>query len=260
MVNVASGGTIDISQKTFALNGSDTYHEYVRHTDNAVEQSRNQIAFTDETFKDALKAFYNPDIVECVFSTSDNPTQRQSFAYAKKQDGYYVVVEAVGGKRNPNVVPVEILYFTEHKWNEMIIQGKTIGELLFENNPEYYNSLDVEANKKNRVTAAQFASNKEAIANTLRSPLPNPNVSQETPEVNTHYTQEGENYSSQEQNDHGNSYSFGDIEHYADYDNPIPLAISVCYAKSVANLSMNSIPKKLKLLKNGLISSISSFV
>lgn len=214
MVNVASGGTIDISQKTFALNGSDTYHEYVRHTDNAVEQSRNQIAFTDETFKDALKAFYSPDIVECVFSTSDNPTQRQSFAYAKKQDGYYVVVEAVGGKRNPNVVPVEILYFTEHKWNEMIIQGKTIGEILFENNPEYYNSLDIEANKKNRVTAAQFASNKEAIANTLRSPLSNPTVSQDTPEVNTHYMQESENYSSPEQDNDGNSYSFGDIDVY----------------------------------------------
>lgn len=40
----------------------------------------------------------------------------------------------------------------------------------------------------------------------------NPNVSQDTPEVNTHYTQESENYSSQEQNDGGILYSFGDID------------------------------------------------
>ena len=37
--------------------------------------------------------------------------------------------------------------------------------------PEYKNYLDVEFNKKNRVTAAQFASS-EAIANTPRSPQP----------------------------------------------------------------------------------------
>ncbi|MBQ3563146.1 MAG: hypothetical protein IJA21_00885 [Clostridia bacterium] len=40
----------------------------------------------------------------------------------------------------------------------------------------------------------------------------NNKISQKDNVVNTHYTQEGENYSSQEQNDHGNSYSFGDID------------------------------------------------
>ncbi len=47
---------------------------------------------------------------------------------------------------------------------------------------------------------------------TVSESVSNPNVSQETPEVNTHYTQESENYSSPEQNNDGNSYSFGDID------------------------------------------------
>ena len=113
---------------------------------------------------------YSPDVVESLFSTNQNPTQRQSFAYTKKSpNGYYIVVEAVGGKTNPNVVPVEILQFSEAKWDEMISKGKTLGELLFENNAKKRNSLDVEFNKKNRVIVAQFAS-KEAIANTPHSP------------------------------------------------------------------------------------------
>lgn len=115
-------------------------------------------------------AIYSPDMVESLFSTSQNPTQRQSFAYAKRSPkGYYIVVEAVGGKTNPNVVPVEILQFNEAKWNEMITKGTTLGELLFENDTKKRNSLDLEFNKKNRVFVAQFAS-KEAIANTPHSP------------------------------------------------------------------------------------------
>ena len=51
----------------------------------------------------------------------------------------------------------------------MISTGKTLGELLYENDTEKREALDVEFNKKNRVTVAQFAS-KEAIANTPRSP------------------------------------------------------------------------------------------
>ena len=49
----------------------------------------------------------------------------------------------------------------------------------------------------------------------------NPNVSQDTPKVNTHYTQESENYSSPEQDNDGNSYSFGDTHSGENlYDTP----------------------------------------
>ena len=40
--------------------------------------------------------------------------------FAKKSTkGHYVVVEAIGGKNNPNIVPVMILQFNEEKLNEM---------------------------------------------------------------------------------------------------------------------------------------------
>ncbi len=170
IVSAASDGRIDLTGKFVALNGSDLWHEFERRTDVENEVGRRQIPLTAETIKEAVMAIYEPDVVESLFSTSQNPTQRQSFAYAKKSpNGYYIVVEAVGGKTNPNVVPVEILQFNEAKWDEMIAKGKTLGELLFENDAKKRNSLDVEFNKKNRVIVAQFAS-KEAIANTPHSP------------------------------------------------------------------------------------------
>lgn len=42
--------------------------------------------------------------------------------------------------------------------------------MLYAGNPDMLKALDIEFNKKNRVTATQFAS-EEAIANTSRSPL-----------------------------------------------------------------------------------------
>lgn len=54
--------------------------------------------------------------------------------------------------------------------------------------PEYKNHLDVEFNKKNRVTAAQFAS-KEAIANTPRSPRSDITVPQNDQSVNRYSMQ-----------------------------------------------------------------------
>ena len=62
-----------------------------------------------------------------------------------------------------------LVQFSEEKWNDMIASGKTLGELIHENDARLRDSLDVEFNKKNRVTVAQFAS-KEAIANTPHSP------------------------------------------------------------------------------------------
>ena len=61
----------------------------------------------------------------------------------------------------------------------MISVGKTLGEVLYENDVELKNSLDVEFNKKNRVTVAQFAS-KEAIANTPHSPRFKGSIPQES--------------------------------------------------------------------------------
>ena len=185
VVSAASEGRIDLAGKYIAINGDDIWHEYQSHSDASVEVGRRQLPQTVESIKESVMAIYAPDVVESLFTTNQNPTQRQSFAYAKKSpNGYYIVVEAVGGKKNPNVVPVMLLQFTEEKWNDMMSSGMTLGELLFENDEEKRNSLDVDLNKKNRVTVAQFAS-KEAIANTPRSPRFKNSIPQSDDYVNT---------------------------------------------------------------------------
>ena len=74
-----------------------------------------------------------------------------------------------------------ILRFSEAKWNDMISSGATLGEILYENDTELRASLDVEFNKKNRVTVAQFAS-KKPLQNTPHSPRFN-NTVPRTPSV-----------------------------------------------------------------------------
>ena len=181
MVAASSGNAIDISQRNIALSSSDIWHEYKRHTQEKQEVSRGQVAFTKRQFQNAVKCIISPDIVETIFADTNNPTQRQSFAYAKKTvRGHYVVVEAVGGKKNPQIYPVLIVQFNKAKWNKMIAEGKSLGEMLHEGEPQKLMAQDVEKNKKSRVTAAQFASY-EAIANTLHSSQLDTKVSQ--PEV-----------------------------------------------------------------------------
>lgn len=183
MVAASSGNAIDISERNIALSTSDIWHEFKRHTSVGAETSRGQIAFTKRQFQNAVKCIISPDMVETIFADANNPTQRQSFVYAKKTSrGNYVVVEAVGGKKNPNIYPVMILQFSKAKWNKMMSQGKTLGEILFENDPKKLKALDIQRNKKSRVTAAQFTSY-EAIANTLRSPQLTTTVTQLDPAV-----------------------------------------------------------------------------
>ena len=55
-----------------------------------------------------------------------------------------IKIDPVGGNRNPNIVPVMIIQVTEAKWNRYMESGKTIGEMLNENDAEMPNALDVE--------------------------------------------------------------------------------------------------------------------
>ncbi len=214
VVSLASAGEIDISNKRIALQGDDIWHEFRGHSTEEEVTSRGQIAFTKKTFAEAVLAIYDPDIVECLFADKNNPTQRQSFAYAKKTDGgNFVVVEAVGGKNNPNVVPVMILHINQEKWNRWISAGKTFGEMLYENDPAKFNALDVEFNKKNRVTVAQFAS-KEAIANTPHSPRFNNSIPDPTEKSNTFSKNSLENFSAKHSldSDYLSAVENGDME------------------------------------------------
>ncbi len=178
MVAKASGGQINIADKYIAINGDDVWHEYRRHSNVSDEVSRDQIPLTKKRLVNAIKCIYKPDVVECLLAKNESGTVRSSFAYAKRTArGHYVVVEVVGGRRNPNIVPVQIVEVSQNKWNRWIGKGKTLGEMLYSGDPEFLAKLDVSFNKKNRVTATQFAS-EEAIANTSRSPLFDTTVTQ----------------------------------------------------------------------------------
>ncbi|MBE6585072.1 MAG: hypothetical protein E7645_00935 [Ruminococcaceae bacterium] len=187
MVEVASAGKIDISGKHLALNGDDIWHEYQRHSNPEIEAGRRQIPLTQETMKEAIEAIYAPDIVECVFADGNNPSQRRSFAYSKKTaDGHYVVVEVIGGRKNPNITPVMVIHVNQKKWDAW--KDKTLGEMLYEHDKRLLDALDVPFNKKNRVTVAQFVS-EETIANTPHSPQFNNSISQDGDSVKRNFSE-----------------------------------------------------------------------
>ena len=182
LVRKASDGAIDISDKIYAINGSDIWHEYNRHKGNS-EYENGQIPLTIDSIAEAIEAFYTPDSVETVFFNTDNPTQRKSFCYTKKKNGRYIVVLAVGGKYNPNVTPSMILNLSEKKYTNALSAGKTIAEILFDNDTKKKKSLDVAKIKENKVIVARPES-KDAGA-FPHSPLFNDSISHPVQNVNT---------------------------------------------------------------------------
>ncbi|MBO7171147.1 MAG: hypothetical protein J6W28_08240 [Clostridia bacterium] len=184
MVSSASEGRIDVSKKNVAIEGGKLWHEYRNHNDADKERGKHQLTMTTADMEEAVMAIYSPDVVESISQQKKIRLKRKALRMQKNPDGHYVVVEVVGGSRNPNVIPAMILKFDEQKWNKAIESGLTLGEILYENDAEYRAKLDIEFNKKNRVTAAQFAS-KEAIANTPRSPRYDISVPQSSEKSNT---------------------------------------------------------------------------
>ncbi|MBR6208144.1 MAG: hypothetical protein IKQ69_04020 [Oscillospiraceae bacterium] len=165
------------------LNGSEIWHEFNRHSDATIEQDRGQIALDRNKIVEAITAVFDPDIVEGLFTESTND-HRRSFAIAKKTaGGSYVIVEAVGGNNNPTFVPIQIVEVSDDKWNQYYGAGKTLGEMLYENDPAKLGALDITENKNNRVIAAQFTS-KEVIANTPHSPRSDDSITQSSKKSN----------------------------------------------------------------------------
>ena len=62
-----------------------------------------------------IDTIYNPDYVEYL-SGGMATNQRETFALVKADEGYIVVVENVGGKQNPNIVPEQIMHLSKKKW------------------------------------------------------------------------------------------------------------------------------------------------
>lgn len=189
----ASAGKINISGKYFALEGSKLYHEYIRHSDQDTEHARGQVALSLEDIKKAAEIFYSPDIVECIFADTDNPTQQQSFALAKEaEDGshYVLVVESVGGKRNPNIVPAEMLKIKPEKWNRYIGAGKSIADMVYANETTKRAAIKNNAdNINNRVTVARLSVQNAQPASSTFSSVADSTVSQKERDVNSYSMQ-----------------------------------------------------------------------
>ena len=94
-----------------------------------------------------------------------------------------MIAEIIGGKTNPNIVSIEILHVSEEKWNKWVLSGKTVGEMLFENDSKRRGALDVEFNKKNQVFVASLTSSDGALA--PHSPWLEGTLSQNSEESNT---------------------------------------------------------------------------
>ena len=176
-VKQASGGTLDISEKEFAIEGSKLYHEMVKHGNEKIELSRGQLPLTKADIEKTVDVMMSPDIVENL-STGLASEQRKTFAMAKLDEGYIVLVEDVGGKRNPTIVPEQILHVGRDKMERYIKDGKSIADMIYENSERKGTLEDNLLDIKNRVTAAQLADGvPNAPAHTSetsqRSPLQN---------------------------------------------------------------------------------------
>lgn len=112
---------------------------------------------------------------------------------------------------NGNTVNVPVYIDEVGQYNRVFIETNKIATVFGRDNfNEYINREIVNGNlvriKNKSIQASELTS--PINASYSKNAFSNPNVSQDTPEVNTHYTQESENYSSLEQNNDGNSYSF----------------------------------------------------
>ena len=79
-----------------------------------------------------LETMIYPDIIEDV-SQGDVLDQRNTFAVVKSTENSVMVVLSVGGKRNPNVTPQQIIIFSRQRWQTLMKQSLTIREILYSN-------------------------------------------------------------------------------------------------------------------------------
>ena len=98
-------------------------------------------------------------------------------------------------KRNPNIVPEQILWFTKDKWNQIEESGKTLREVIYENSNKRGRLTDeeIENIKKNRVTVVHGESNDSSaryVQDVPRSPLIN-SISQNGENTTPNYSISG---------------------------------------------------------------------
>ncbi len=186
-VKKASGGRIDISDKFIALEGGKLKHEIERHSDAKTEAEQGQISLNSSDMSAIVDTIYSPDYVEYL-SGGLAANQRETFALIKADEGYIVVVENVGGKQNPNIVPEQILHLSKSKMSSFLNGEKSIAEIVYAKGKKRISTENSPEDIKNRVTVAQPASNMIPVAPTPEafphSPLSNDSISNSTENVN----------------------------------------------------------------------------
>ena len=85
--------------------------------------------------------------------------ERNVFAAIKHTGRSVVVILSVGGKRNPNVTPQQIVFFTKEKWEYYKSRNMTVREILYgDNKKRRVDTSFLEKIQKNRVTVAHCES------------------------------------------------------------------------------------------------------
>lgn len=173
----ATDGRVNAENKSFAFEGGKLSHEFISHGNEAAENAIGQKPYNEGDIDKIIETLMEPDIIEDI-SSGDKMDQRNAVAFAKEIDGEMIVVAAIGGKRNPNIVPEQILWFTKEKWKEVSESGATLREVIYENSPKRgkLSQEEKEKIKKNRVTVVHGESTDSSaryVQDVPRSPLKN---------------------------------------------------------------------------------------
>ena len=179
-IRKATGGRVDAAGKHFAIEGGKLFHEIQRHSDPSNNQYSWQMTYDRTNVPDAIETMLHPDVIEDLGNAHPGD-QRESVAFVKKQNDSYIVVVAVGGKRNKAITPEMILRF-ESKELDKRLKNETVAELVYTNDKARLSKEQLDLIKKNRVTAASDDLKRSypgTSETTLRSPLFEENVAQD---------------------------------------------------------------------------------
>ena len=178
-IRKATGGRVDASGKHYALEGSKLFHEIRNHSESSHNQHSWQLTYERNNVPEIIETMLHPDIVEDLGDVYTED-QRENIAFVKEQNGSYIVVVAVGGRRNKAITAEMILRFKTEELNERLKNG-TVAELIYAEAAKKLSEEQLNSIKKNRVTAVihesldSFSQTSKTI---LRSPLFEENVAQ----------------------------------------------------------------------------------
>ena len=175
----ATNGRVNATGKYFAFEGGKLFHEIRNNSDPAHSQITGQLTYDQTYVPDIIETMIHPDIIEDL-GNAYTGDQREKVAFAKKVNGSYITVMAIGGKRNKTITPEMILRFNSKELDSKLKDG-TIAELIYGNVRENMTGEQLDLIKKNRVTAASDdlkRSYPDTSETTLRSPLFEDNVAQ----------------------------------------------------------------------------------